>query len=195
MVFSKITMTRALSAFLFGLFISACIEFGESIHTHGSDSVFTTVTSWLNLPIRLFEWPVTFIYVKIFGPTQYPNPVWLGRGGIEWVFLAINCVLYGLVFYWCRKRISMGTKDTGRASGVEIRMLGVGLSLVTVSVTAVLLIIHYYDQYGGRNPDPVAPPWIGYSFPFYVTGIGGIFLSIIAIAIIVGRKIRGHFAQ
>src|SRR5262249_15014456 len=56
---------------------------------------------------------------------------------------------------------------------------------VTVSVTAVLLIIHYYDQYGGRNPDPVAPPWIGYSFPFYVTGIGRIFFSLISIAIII----------
>src|SRR5712691_7922073 len=101
MLFAKITIRRVLMALLFGFFMGSCIEFGETLHVQGVDSVPTVVSSWLNLPSRLLEWPVNIIYVRLFGPVEYPKHVWLGRSGIEWVGFVMNLVLYGFVFYWC----------------------------------------------------------------------------------------------
>ena len=74
-------------------------------------------------------------------------------------------------------------------------MLYIGLSIVGVSVTAVLLIIRYYEQPGVRNSDPAEPPWLADSFPFYISGVVGVFLSAMAIVIMIGRKMRDLVAR
>src|SRR6266849_1969496 len=83
----------------------------------------------------------------------------------------------------------MRVVDSRGVYDYRLAMLRAGLYIFGASAVVSLLFIWYDVQFGFERLDIAAPTFVIYSWPFYLSGIGGALLASLAITLILGDKV------